>query len=817
MRIVSQIRPRAARPCAVDFLACNASTVTRASGARGLGIGATLVAGLLISRPLSAAPSSGGDENGPKIQILAPRYQDVLKGRTRILIAITATQFNPESVELFVDDVSVSGTETEKGPIKLSNFASSSFDWDTRQFSEGPHKLKVQVTDKNGFRSWASVTVFLNNKNVADNTPPSLDWNNLENYQELSGQTQIELKALDNFGVKYIIASISPVGDPNKKTLSWFRNQPPYVLKFDTTKVADGLYKVNAKAYDAKDQEGEAKTLTVGVVNNAVNASSTSDYLAAMKRAEKVKAELESGKNGASKAPTNFVPDVPLANPDNKSGNAVEKPVKNQNTTKNGKTLPGNNKSNKALPPIGGADEPDLIVKVPRTTENSAKVALPAFSNSKGAQTDSTIASAAVPTRDLAEIEETKTPRLARLQGPQREVETRANFSGADSASGQIAPALKIAAPSVPTEAEIENEATPRAEFARLAAPASAQRFVAVGTASWSRSIRVESLALSGVRRFENVALEGEDGFSARLARPNALARTSTPIEVKTPRFSPIGALSRALLARRTRSDKIEVAEKTARVAKIAAPATQKGASVAPAPAQTVKPVLSSQKAAKSGVKTEKVTGAGLSKTLVKPKIAALPRAEKSRARNQRAAAITVAPIQASVQNPIPTRHRVERTTTLHAIAARYGMPVELVAAANHWPAEMRVLRGMTVKLPQPLQVSYNGATVNGDVPSMMAGDIGVTAFRALFEQAGGTLKWNGAKQQVTARKGESEIVVTIGSSVARVDNQKVMMNLAAFLFEGRTMIPVRFFEEGLKAEVDWDPQTGRLVIAMAG
>jgi len=58
---------------------------------------------------------------------------------------------------------------------------------------------------------------------------------------------------------------------------------------------------------------------------------------------------------------------------------------------------------------------------------------------------------------------------------------------------------------------------------------------------------------------------------------------------------------------------------------------------------------------------------------------------------------------------------------------------------------------------------------------------------------------------------------VTIGSNQARVDNKKVMMNLAAFLFEGRTMIPVRFFEEGLKAEVEWDPQTGRLVVAMAG
>lgn len=60
-------------------------------------------------------------------------------------------------------------------------------------------------------------------------------------------------------------------------------------------------------------------------------------------------------------------------------------------------------------------------------------------------------------------------------------------------------------------------------------------------------------------------------------------------------------------------------------------------------------------------------------------------------------------------------------------------------------------------------------------------------------------------------------MTLTIGSNTAKVGDKDVMMELAAFLFEGRTMIPVRFFEEGLNAQVEWDPQTGRLVVAMAG
>ena len=42
-------------------------------------------------------------------------------------------------------------------------------------------------------------------------------------------------------------------------------------------------------------------------------------------------------------------------------------------------------------------------------------------------------------------------------------------------------------------------------------------------------------------------------------------------------------------------------------------------------------------------------------------------------------------------------------------------------------------------------------------------------------------------------------------------------MQLAAFLFEGRTMVPARFFEEGLNAQVQWNPENGHLVVAMAG
>jgi hypothetical protein len=41
------------------------------------------------------------------------------------------------------------------------------------------------------------------------------------------------------------------------------------------------------------------------------------------------------------------------------------------------------------------------------------------------------------------------------------------------------------------------------------------------------------------------------------------------------------------------------------------------------------------------------------------------------------------------------------------------------------------------------------------------------------------------------------------------------MMDLAAFLLSGRTMVPIRLFEKALHAQVDWEPSTGRIYVAM--
>ena len=269
--------------------------------------------------------------------------------------------------------------------------------------------------------------------------------------------------------------------------------------------------------------------------------------------------------------------------------------------------------------------------------------------------------------------------------------------------------------------------------------------------------------------------------------------RQTKAASVKTPRATGVSA-SKAVVTR-TRVKPIEIA-----------------------PAAPTTPRLSASQAPGLSIEAPSPLAKAVPRAGQSPRIAALPRPDKNAA--PRRNAITIVPVETPLQVEaveVPASYQVERTMSLRAVAAKFALPVELVALSNDWPADIKLLKGTTVKLPRPLQVSYNGAPVAGEVPAMLLGATGVTAFRFLFEQSGGTLKWDAPNQRVVAHKGDQEIVLNIGSKIAKIGDREVAMELAAFLFEGRTMVPIRFFEESLNAQVDWNPQTGRLVVAMAG
>lgn len=80
-------------------------------------------------------------------------------------------------------------------------------------------------------------------------------------------------------------------------------------------------------------------------------------------------------------------------------------------------------------------------------------------------------------------------------------------------------------------------------------------------------------------------------------------------------------------------------------------------------------------------------------------------------------------------------------------------------------------------------------------------------------EIVGGQVEWDAQIQRVTVRKGDQEIIVTIGSKLAIVNGNYVTLEAAPFTQNGTTMLPVRFISESFGITSDYDKVTKQITL----
>jgi len=72
---------------------------------------------------------------------------------------------------------------------------------------------------------------------------------------------------------------------------------------------------------------------------------------------------------------------------------------------------------------------------------------------------------------------------------------------------------------------------------------------------------------------------------------------------------------------------------------------------------------------------------------------------------------------------------------------------------------------------------------------------------------------WNAEARTVTILKGDRVIGLTIGSNVLTVNGTPIVMDTAAMIKDGRTVLPVRFVAQALGAAVTWDEATQTVTV----
>jgi hypothetical protein len=125
----------------------------------------------------------------------------------------------------------------------------------------------------------------------------------------------------------------------------------------------------------------------------------------------------------------------------------------------------------------------------------------------------------------------------------------------------------------------------------------------------------------------------------------------------------------------------------------------------------------------------------------------------------------------------------------------------------------------LMVALPgaaQPIRVTYNGRPLATTAPPIEQSGRVLVAMRDIFEALDAAVEWTAATRTVRARHGQTQIVLTIGSSTAYVGGRAVPLAVPAQIRGGHTYVPLRFVAEASGAQVQWLAATRSVAIVSA-
>lgn len=122
---------------------------------------------------------------------------------------------------------------------------------------------------------------------------------------------------------------------------------------------------------------------------------------------------------------------------------------------------------------------------------------------------------------------------------------------------------------------------------------------------------------------------------------------------------------------------------------------------------------------------------------------------------------------------------------------------------------------GLVIIQQMPVYIDYQ--RIYFDVPPLVENGRTLVPMRKIFEQLGAEIHWEQETKTVTATKGELVIELTIGSSSAIVNGEKLKLDVPTKVVDGRTLVPLRFVGEALGAKVNYVSTGGPSIYIESG
>lgn len=106
------------------------------------------------------------------------------------------------------------------------------------------------------------------------------------------------------------------------------------------------------------------------------------------------------------------------------------------------------------------------------------------------------------------------------------------------------------------------------------------------------------------------------------------------------------------------------------------------------------------------------------------------------------------------------------------------------------------------------ISVNFDGDELVFDVAPEIINGRTMVPIGTIFNALEMTVKWDGELRKVTANKSGLEVILFIDSDQATVNGKTVVLDAAAYIRDGRTMVPLRFVAESTGAIVSWNGDT---------
>lgn len=113
---------------------------------------------------------------------------------------------------------------------------------------------------------------------------------------------------------------------------------------------------------------------------------------------------------------------------------------------------------------------------------------------------------------------------------------------------------------------------------------------------------------------------------------------------------------------------------------------------------------------------------------------------------------------------------------------------------------------GLT-QMAEAAMVTLNGQPMATSVAPIQRNGRTLVPMRDIFQALGANVSWNSLTQGITATRGGTNIGLQLGNRAATVNGQRVYLEQSPILYNGSTMVPMRFVAEALGAQVNWNPR----------